>query len=580
MAMVESCSRAWPKTAVAAVVTAATAIGSVACVEFFDTELHDADGVVDGGASTDIDASAVDGATVPDEADAGATDGPAATDGGPSVLAVTAPLPHVFAGANHHRIYVQHDLSPDNGTAIDTAAQIRAMREAGLHVLRIFLHQEDGVPWERPPVAYTFEDPIGTYHEASFEFVDRMMPLLIGDPADPFDDVRLIIALFNHLQGTSSGDVDERLYFGTYGEVGFYTNPNARQAFKNRISHVLNHRNPYLDNRAWKDLDLIVGWEPMNEPGIHTVGETQMTTTATLADWLSDMALHIKSIDTDGTFVVSGTGGGSQYEGYDIGDHVPSLIAAGGSNGVPGVDVYTIHFYGSDLGQRIADARSVLPPGTRLWVTEFGDRRDNSGNPLTYDRTASGVLGRLQNERIPWMFWRLGIRREDNAFARFVWDETEWEAITESAASLVEVVADFETGMSGRWSRNDGSPVDTSLQSQETGTSIGWEMTAGFEELVFNPERNIDVSGRAVTFRAKSSSTIAVEVQLRDDFGGFTGSNPIITITSDWQYFQFPVDDVFLLQQFQPERLRNIVFWAKEGSNPGVVLSLDDIRIW
>lgn len=494
--------------------------------------------------------------------------------------AISGPLPHRFAGANHHRIYQQHDVEPVDDVERNTAAQIEAMRRAGFRTLRTFLHQEDNVPWEIPPVTFTFEDPIGTYNDAELERIDRLMPYLVGDPDDPFDDIRLIVTFFNHLKGTSSGDVQEDLYLETFGEIGFYVDDDAREAFRNRISHVMNHRNPYLGNEAWKDLDIIVAWEPMNEPGIHTRSDQEQTTTATIAAWLTEMALHIKSIDQDGTLVLSGTAGHSGYNGgEDFGDNLPALIAAGGPNGIPGIDVYTIHYFGTDPRSRVIDARNVLPPGAQVWVTEFGTTRD-AAVPSTYDPSEAGVLGRLEGLGVPWMFWRMGIRTNSNTWSRFEGDD-DWSTMSDLARARLQAIESFDTTLTGTVSRNNGDLVPFELvDSSPRGHALRWQMTGGFQDLKYRFNAPIDLTGTAVTFRARTSANMIAEVQLKDQFGGFTSQVAVIELTPDWVYYQLPIADFEPAPAIDLSRVQEIVFFFKAGSENGETFDLDDLWQW
>ncbi len=487
---------------------------------------------------------------------------------------IVAPLAHRFGGANHHRIYTQLELEPVDGVERSAEAQINAMRRAGLKVLRLFLHQEDSVPWEIPSVSFTFEDPIGTFQTRELEWIDRLMTFLVGDVDDPFDDVRLIISFFNPLKGTPLGDVQEDLYFEAFGEIGFYTSPAAIEAFKNRISHVMNHRNPYLGGKAWKDLDIVVGWEPMNEPGLHTAGDARQTTTATIASWLATMAEHIKSIDDDGTLVLSGTAGHSGYENLEVGDNLPALMAQGG---IEGIDVYTIHFYGTDPTARIADAKAALPSGAQVWVTEFGDTRDPV-NPLTFDASPDGVLGRIEAQDVPWSFWRMGIRSEVNTFSRFEGD-ADWSALSDVARSKTSSIALFDGEIAETVTRNDGRPLDAELAPSDRGGALSWVMGGGYQELKVRFTENYDLRGGAVTFRARASTPMSVEIQVKDESGGFSQGNPFVELTPAWQYYQLPLDR-FDTTSMNPALFREIVFWFKDGSDQGRSFLLDDLWVW
>ncbi len=425
-------------------------------------------------------------------------------------------------------------------------------------------------------MSLTFESPIGVYHDEGLDWIDRLMVELVGDPDDPFDDIKLIVTMFNALQGTASGDVQESLYLGTYGEIGFYTDPAAKQAFEDRITHILEHRNPYFD-AAWKDLDIIAAWEPMNEPGIHTRNDAVSTDATILAGWLGEMAAHIKSIDPD-TLVSSGTSGGSGYWSYDIGDRLPDLIAAGGPDGVPGVDVYTLHYYGEDPGLWLSDAGAALPAGKRLWVTEFGDTR-TPAYPATYDPGPTGVLGKLHGWRLPWMFWRMGIRTEANTFSRFTWD-ADWDAMAALGGGYTRPLEDFERGVTGTVTRFDETVVTTEAVADGRGLAMKYTMTGPYEEIFYHFGGTIDVAGSAITFRARASTPMDVEVQLNDGVGGYTQPNPFIALTSSWTYYQLPAAEFTPQDGLDPSQVSSLAFWFKDGSAAAAEFYLDDVWIW
>ncbi len=297
------------------------------------------------------------------------------------------PLPPVWGGANQHQLWFQPEYR--------RRKQLEAMHTADLRVLRVILgHREQSVWWEDPPHPYTFEDPIGFFHEEEFRQVDQ----LISECREY--GIRMIICL-----GVPAN------YFAEFGDWEFYASDSAREAYLNRIRQCL-LRIHSESGIMWKDLDdAIWAWEIANEPGINLKGKNSHSseeTTAVLRSWLNVCSSTISAIDPD-TLISIGTAGYSRYYGYNCGD---DLLALGN---IPQADIYTLHFYGGDLRRWIQEAKTVtIPLGKELIVEEFGRQREVGWEALT--STYRYVIDICREEEVPWMFWRLGHRKDDKSW--------------------------------------------------------------------------------------------------------------------------------------------------------------------
>ncbi|OVA16581.1 Glycoside hydrolase [Macleaya cordata] len=170
----------------------------------------------------------------------------------------------------------------------------------------------------------------------------------------------------------------------------FYTNPVVKGYYKNHIKAVLTRMNT-ITGVAYKDDPTIFAWELMNEPRSQTDLSGR-----TIQDWITEMAAHVKSIDSNHLLEVGLEGfyGESMPEkkqfnpGYQVGTDFIS------NNRIPGIDFTTIHLYpdqwmpgSNDQAQsafvdrwvqaHIQDSSSVL--GKPLLVTEFGKSSRASG---------------------------------------------------------------------------------------------------------------------------------------------------------------------------------------------------------
>ncbi len=327
------------------------------------------------------------------------------------VLCVSAaysqPQEHLWAGANQYQLWYQPHSR--------ISEQLDAMQDAGLSVLRIFLGERpDYYSWEDPPQAYSFEPTLGHYDDALLNKVDYLMSECKKR------GILLIIALEN---ANSNGPYEEN-----FGILGQYTKPEARQAFKNRFRYFLNHHNAYL-GKSWKELDTVVlAWEISNEPGIKLDEITNLTReekTNVLRDWLSDMAAFLKETDPN-TYVSLGITGYDRWYNKGIGDDIIDL------GNIEAADIYTLHFYGGNLSNWI---NKVIPSlrrwGKLLIVEEFGVER-KVGDAQTIS-TYQNVAQTCYDHGIPWMFWRLGHRKDGGTWS-IMQDDAVWQQVVKPQA--------------------------------------------------------------------------------------------------------------------------------------------------
>ena len=302
---------------------------------------------------------------------------------------------YLWAGANAYAIY--------NAEEHERLQILDAIQRAQLSTLRIFL-------------TYDFEGPIGTYHRQQVEKVDKLMVECLER------GIKLVIAFETQLDG---------IYVRTYGPVDMYKAENAITAYKQRISYFLNHRNPYLNNTPWKDLnEVIFAWEIQNEPGTPLLdhmlskyhdeamqkGSRYKTSLEEafamnseekhnlMRNYLNQIASHIKDVDPD-TYVALGTAGDSNYyhENGGRGDDLRTL------GNIPDADIYTLHFYGGRLDVWLDDHIDyVRGMGKLLLIEEFIYEGEEITDAEKYDffQTVTRIC-RLVG--IPWIFWQFGL---------------------------------------------------------------------------------------------------------------------------------------------------------------------------
>lgn len=316
---------------------------------------------------------------------------------------------HLWAGANQYQLWFQRE-----GRIYQ---QLDAMQETGLKVLRIWLgHRAENQSWEDPPDAYTFENPIGTFHDVNFEKVDFLMSECLNR------GIKLIITLNN--------DFDN--YYETFGAVNMYKSTAALTAYKNRFSYALDHYNAYL-KKKWQDCDEVVyAWEIQNEPGIPLLNVDGLSTTERhdlIRNFLSEMASHLKSIDPDTKVSLGIAGYANYYHNGKSGDDIRTL------GNIEAADIYSLHFYRGNLNRWIDDnlgyCRSI---NKLLFIEEFGDERKIGMQGLI--DLYKEVAQICRDKGVPWMFWRLGHRKDEGTYSINSDDEV-WQKVVAPEAELI-----------------------------------------------------------------------------------------------------------------------------------------------
>lgn len=173
----------------------------------------------------------------------------------------------------------------------------------------------------------------------------------------------------------------------------------AKDAYKQRVVHILNHVNPHF-GLAWKDIDDVIwAWGLQSEPE-HLAGGDDVNI---LRSWMVEMADHVKSIDPD-TYVVLGT--------KDIN---PLL------GNIPQADVYTLSLYPwerpwSDLAWNVDRFNRTIgePFDKRLLVLEFNSSYTHVPGANAAEYNFEWQAERSRALQVPWMFWEHGYYHDDD----------------------------------------------------------------------------------------------------------------------------------------------------------------------
>lgn len=314
----------------------------------------------------------------------------------------------LWAGANQYQLWFQYPYR--------IWQQLDWMEDSDLKVLRIFLGARGYQGWEDPPDAYTFENPIGNYNETNLEKVDYLMSECQAR------GIKMIIALENRSDP----------YLSQFGPVGMYNDPASIQAYKNRFTYFLNHYNSYLD-ATWKDLnDVVYAWEIQNEPGIPLLDVDYLTPTQKhdiIRSFLTQLSSHLKDEDPDTKVSLGIAGYANFYHNGGSGDDIQTL------GDIPDADIYNLHFYGGNLQSWINSTLNYCRSINKLlFIEEFGATR-GTGMPHLIN-VYSDVAETCRGNGIPWMFWRMGHRTDDNTWS-INYDDAVWQQIVAPEGALI-----------------------------------------------------------------------------------------------------------------------------------------------
>ncbi len=328
----------------------------------------------------------------------------------------------LWAGTNQYQLWFQYPTR--------IWEQLDWMVDSNLKVLRIFLGAREYQSWEDPPYEYTFEDPIGNYHDDRLLLVDYLMNECAAR------GIRMIVALENRTDP----------YLSTFGPVGMYENEASINAYKNRFTYFLNHYNAFL-GAAWKDLnDVVYAWEIQNEPGIPLLEVDWLNAQEKhdlIRNFLNEMATHLKTVDPDTKVSLGIAGYAYYYHNGNSGDDIGTL------GDIPDADIYNLHFYGGNFQAWINDnldyCRSI---NKLLFLEEFGATRENGQQNLI--NTYSYAIELSRTNGIPWMFWRMGHYLHDTTWS-INYDDQVWQEVVIPEAQAISGLISWDNwGVSPR----------------------------------------------------------------------------------------------------------------------------------
>ena len=260
-----------------------------------------------------------------------------------------------FSGTNNYYLTYKDEAMVD-----DVFVQAKAM---GLKVIRTWAFIDRGSLDDSVQSTDRNEwEPYGTKQGVYFQYWDTATKsVAYNEGAEKNDglvrldqvlakaaehDMKLVLVLTNNWK--EFGGMNQYLkWFSLQYHHQFYTDPNARQAFKNYAAHLINRVNT-ITNVAYKDDPNIFAWELANEPRCRNFGQydrLEDCKPGTITSWVEEMSEHIKSLDPKHLVAVGDEGffnrpgeTSEQYNGKDGADHEAFLA-------LPSIDYGTFHLY-------------------------------------------------------------------------------------------------------------------------------------------------------------------------------------------------------------------------------------------
>jgi uncharacterized protein (TIGR03437 family) len=305
--------------------------------------------------------------------------------------------PFYFAGANNYYLIYKSEFMINS--VLDMALAM------GLKVLRTWAFVDRGsldgsVPDVDPPgakegVYFHYWDPV-LRAPAFNDGANGLQRLDFVVHAAAQRGLKLILTLVNNWK--DFGGIDQYVtWYGLNSHHAFYTDPAARQAYKDWVLHVLNRRNAY-SGVLYKDDPAILAWELANEPrctGSIPRLNSAGCSPATLTGWVQEMSAFLKQNDSNHLVAVGDEG---FFNRSGFGDWLRD-----GSQGVdfdaflltPSIDFGTLHLYADNWNKDVAwgaqwieeHIAAGVVAGKPVLIGEYGWK-----NQATRDATYSAWL--------------------------------------------------------------------------------------------------------------------------------------------------------------------------------------------
>lgn len=320
------------------------------------------------------------------------------------VKVATSSLDGYFYGGNN---YFAYSMATDQRHQV-----LDAMKAAGMQYLRIFLTEVGAESKGSNSIAVPDVEPkeVGTYDDTILESIDQLMV----DASQR--GIKLLIALHDRY---AVGFWNTDAYAYKFGVVSggsgaqqvadassYYTSTQAQQAIDNRITHVLNHKNAKMGNKAWKDLsEGIFAFEAENEPMGHMDDVDN--------NWVCDRSKTIKGLVGNSGIMIT-TGGGTDF----------TESQKSWNTNCQYVDIVAAHDYGTDSGTAISSLQNIKKiAGKPVLFEEWGASGSSKGSVM------SSMVGALKSAGLPWSVWEITNPGNPGDFETWTTEGSAWNAL-------------------------------------------------------------------------------------------------------------------------------------------------------
>jgi len=307
--------------------------------------------------------------------------------------------PFRYVGANTYYLMVYSatpDLKRYVNEIFDDAEKI------GIKVIRTWAFNDGQRQWN------ALQKSPGVYSEVTFTGLDYVVAKAKEK------NIYLIFTLVNNFSdyGGARQYVDWSPTAKLKDHREFFTDPTAREYYKNHVKAVLTRKNT-LTGTVYSDEPAIMAWQLINEPTIANDPSGDI-----LHGWIKDMSEYIKSIDKRHLVMVGEEGfyaGANRYDWKLNGSKGQDFVR---DHSLPAVDVASFHLWPNsskyNLGpeqtadwikRHVEDAKKIGKP---LVCDEFGEYRGYNGDTIERDRLYTLIFERMEEFNISGVnFWQL-----------------------------------------------------------------------------------------------------------------------------------------------------------------------------
>lgn len=297
--------------------------------------------------------------------------------------------PFYYAGTNNYYLIYKSHNEIDN--VIEDASN------AGLKVIRTWGHLDVGIKTDQmngnTPVFQDNSDGMGSKDGVYIQYFDKdLKKPVVNEGEDGLgrldyaiykagqEDVKLILTLTNNWEqfGGMKQYVNwaKSIGINVQNKDDFYTNETIKGWYKDYVSTVLNHVNPYTGLK-YKDDPTIFAWELANEPRCST---DTYCKNDTLYKWAKEMAAYVKSVDSN-HMLATGEEGFFNYE-YNSFPQGESKYVYHGCEGadfnkltsIPDIDFGTVHLY--------CDQWGLTKEQAEFWFEHHKTQADKLNKPV------------------------------------------------------------------------------------------------------------------------------------------------------------------------------------------------------